>query len=51
MEAAMSEIATGKATLCEADAVDACVRLFGQSKFEFGKLETHLPPKSDPSLL
>lgn len=51
MEAAMSEIATGKATLCEADSVDACVRLFGESKFEFGKPETHLPPRSDPSLL
>jgi hypothetical protein len=47
----MSELATGKATLFETDAVDACVRLFGESKFEFGKLETHLPPKSDPSVL
>jgi HD-GYP domain-containing protein (c-di-GMP phosphodiesterase class II) len=51
VEAAMSEIATGKGTLCDADAVDACIRLFGESKFEFGKVETHLPPKSDPSVV
>ena len=49
VEAAMSEIATGKGTLCDADAVGACIRLFGESKFEFGKVGTHLPPKSDSS--
>ena len=43
----MSEIATGKGTLCDADAVDACIRLLGESEFDFGKVETHLPPKSD----
>jgi len=49
VEAAMSEIATGKGTSCDADAVDACIRLFGESKFEFGKVVTHLPPQSDSS--
>ncbi|MCX5991493.1 MAG: HD domain-containing protein [Chloroflexi bacterium] len=46
VEAAMNEIAAGKGTLYDANAVDACIRLFGEGKFEFDKAETGLPPKA-----
>jgi HD-GYP domain-containing protein (c-di-GMP phosphodiesterase class II) len=35
VDAAMKEIAMGKGTLYDADAVDACIRLFTVGKFEF----------------
>ncbi len=35
VDAAMKEIAMGKGTLYDADAVDACIKLFTVSKFEF----------------
>lgn len=35
IEAAMKEIARGRGTLYDADAVDACIRLFNAGKFEF----------------
>jgi HD-GYP domain-containing protein (c-di-GMP phosphodiesterase class II) len=33
--AAMKEIESGKGTLYDPNAVDACVRLFGEGKFQF----------------
>ncbi len=50
LEAALKEIAAGKGTLYDPNAVDACIRLFGGSKFEFldesDKVESDLPPKT-----
>lgn len=43
VEAAMNEITAGKGTLYDPNAVDACVRLFGEGKFEFDKAETGPP--------
>ena len=45
VEAAMNEIAAGKGTLYDPNAVDACIRLFGEGKFEFDKAEADLPPE------
>lgn len=39
LEAALYEIRAGKGTLYDADAVDACVRLFEQRGFEFAREE------------
>jgi len=43
LEAALSEIETGKGTLYDAKAADACIRLFRGSKFGFDKAETDSP--------
>jgi len=43
LEAALSEIETGKGTLYDAKAADACIRLFRESKFGFDRAEADLP--------
>jgi len=48
VEAAMKEIAGGKGTFYDANAVDACIRLFTVGKFEFDA-ETSLPAQTAPS--
>jgi HD-GYP domain-containing protein (c-di-GMP phosphodiesterase class II) len=40
VEAAMSEIEAGKGTLYDANAVEACIKLFRESKFDFDRAET-----------
>ncbi len=40
MEATMAEITSGKGTLYDPNAVDACVRLFSQGKFKFDEAKT-----------
>jgi putative two-component system response regulator len=49
LEAAMKEIASGKGTLYDANAVDACIRLFRDGKFEFDEAETDQSPVTKPS--
>ncbi len=50
VDAAMREIAIGKGTLYDADAVDACIRLFTVGKFEFDPEpgSDDLPPSLEP---
>jgi putative two-component system response regulator len=48
VEAAMKEIANGRGTLYDADAVDACIRLFTAGKFEFDA-EGESPAQAAPS--
>lgn len=48
VEAAMKEIANGRGTLYDANAVDACIRLFTVGKFEFDA-ETESPAQAAPS--
>jgi HD-GYP domain-containing protein (c-di-GMP phosphodiesterase class II) len=48
VEAAMKEIAGGRVTLYDADAADACIRLFRVRKFEFDA-ETDLVAQASPS--
>jgi len=43
VDAAMNEIKAGKGTLYDANAVDACVRLFGEGKFKFDAEEASVP--------
>ncbi len=40
VEATMAELASGKGVLYDADAVDACIRLFRQGKFQFDEVKT-----------
>jgi len=47
-EAAMKEIADGRGTLYDANAVDACIKLFTVSRFEFDA-ETDLPAPTTTS--
>ncbi|MBN2098223.1 MAG: HD domain-containing protein [Dehalococcoidia bacterium] len=42
VEAAMAEISSGKGTLYDANAVEACIRLFKEGKFQFNKANTDL---------
>jgi len=49
MEAAMTEIASGKGTLYDANAVDACIRLFSLGKFKFDDVKTDLAPETAPT--
>lgn len=46
LEAALYEIRSGRGTLYDADAVDACVRLFEQSRFEFDVEESAVPQEA-----
>jgi HD-GYP domain-containing protein (c-di-GMP phosphodiesterase class II) len=39
LEAALSEIEAGKGTLYDADAADACIGLFREGKFDFGRTD------------
>lgn len=48
VEVAMKEIADGRGILYDADAVDACIRLFTVRKFEFD-VETDSPARTAPS--
>ncbi len=48
VEAAMKEIADGRGTLYDANAVDACIRLFTVGKFEFDA-DTDSPAQTTPS--
>jgi HD-GYP domain-containing protein (c-di-GMP phosphodiesterase class II) len=49
VEAAMTEIASGKGTLYDANAVDACIRLFSQDRFKFDAVKTDVAPKMAPT--
>jgi HD-GYP domain-containing protein (c-di-GMP phosphodiesterase class II) len=44
MEATMSEITSGKGTLYDPNAVDACIRLFSQGMFKFDEANSALKP-------
>jgi HD-GYP domain-containing protein (c-di-GMP phosphodiesterase class II) len=46
VEAAMAEIASGKGTLYDPNAVDACVRLFKEGKFQFDEAKADLAPNA-----
>ena len=48
VEAAMKEIADGRGTLYDANAVDACIKLFTVGKFEFDA-DTDSPAQTNPS--
>ena len=48
VDSAMNEIKAGKGTLYDPNAVDACVRLFGEGKFQFDGEET-ATPEATPS--
>jgi HD-GYP domain-containing protein (c-di-GMP phosphodiesterase class II) len=43
VDAAMNEIQAGKGTLYDANAVDACVKLFGEGKFKFDVEKASVP--------
>jgi HD-GYP domain-containing protein (c-di-GMP phosphodiesterase class II) len=44
VEATMAEISSGKGTLYDANAVEACIRLFNQGRFRFNETKTDLAP-------
>jgi HD-GYP domain-containing protein (c-di-GMP phosphodiesterase class II) len=46
VEGAMAEIASGKGTLYDPNAVDACVRLFKEGKFQFDEAKADLAPNA-----
>ena len=49
VEAAVAEIASGKGTLYDPNAVDACVRLFKEGRFRFDEVITKPTPNAVPS--
>lgn len=44
VEATLAEISSGRGTLYDANAVEACVRLFGEGRFQFDELKTDMAP-------
>jgi len=46
MEATMAEITSGKGTLYDPNAVDACIRLLDQGRFRFDEAKTELTPNA-----
>ena len=46
LEEALGEIESGKGTLYDPSAVEACVRIFRENRFEFGRAETNAPQEA-----
>jgi HD-GYP domain-containing protein (c-di-GMP phosphodiesterase class II) len=46
VEATMAELASGKGVLYDPDAVDACIRLFNQGRFQFDETKSDLAPNA-----
>lgn len=44
VEATMAAISSGRGTLYDANAVEACVRLFSEGRFQFDELKTDMAP-------
>jgi hypothetical protein len=49
MEATVAEMTSGKGTLYDANAVDACVRLFSQGRFKFDEAKIDRDPATTPA--
>ena len=49
VEAALAELASGKGVLYDPNAVDACVRLFKEGKFQFDEAKADLAPNTPRS--